>query len=169
MYHDGNRELQERLAKAGVVVDEARLTHLAYAPEIARLGMTDRVQWTGPTNDVARYYAGADVFALPTQYEAWGLVIVEAMACGLPVLTSRLAGASIAVREAQTGFLLDDPRSVAEIAAKLDPLIAGVYPEREVIAESVADYAWDRILIRYEEILRDSIAVGGAEHTKGLS
>jgi UDP-glucose:(heptosyl)LPS alpha-1,3-glucosyltransferase len=69
-----------------------RLSATAYAAEIVRLGMTDRVHFTGPTSDVAGYYAAADVFALPTQYEAWGLVIVEAMACGLPALTSPPGG-----------------------------------------------------------------------------
>ena len=130
-----------------------RLDPQVYAGEIHRLGMTERVRFTGPTNQVADYYAAADVFALPTQYEAWGLVIVEAMACGLPVLTSRLAGAAIAVREGETGALLDDPNSCSEIAAKLSPLMQGGHVSAESIAGSVAPYSWSRILLQYEEIL----------------
>ncbi len=86
-----------------------RLDAGAYRAEIEQLGLRDRVRFTGPTSEVARYYAAANVFALPTQYEAWGMVIVEAMAAGLPVLTSRLAGASVVVREGATGRLLEDP------------------------------------------------------------
>ena len=111
------------------------------------------VTYVGSTDQVARYYAAADVFALPTFYEAWGMVIIEAMATGLPVLASRLAGASVAVREGLTGQLLDNPADETEIAAKLRPLIEGEHSSREEIAASVAQYAWSRVLVRYENIL----------------
>ena len=48
----------------------------AYKNEIRHLEMSNRVRFTGPTSEVASYYSAADVFALPTNYEAWGLVIV---------------------------------------------------------------------------------------------
>jgi UDP-glucose:(heptosyl)LPS alpha-1,3-glucosyltransferase len=115
--------------------------------------MSARVHFTGPSGGVAPFYAAADVFALPTQYEAWGLVIVEALACGLPVVTSRLAGAAVAVREGETGRLLDDPRDSGEIAAALRSLLDGRHAPPEQICESVASYKWSRILVRYEESL----------------
>ena len=125
----------------------------AYKEEVERLGMSRRVHFTGPSGKVAPYYAASDVFALPTQYEAWGLVIVEAMACGLPVLTSRLAGAAVAIREGETGRLLDDPRDPQEIAAALRPLLDGRHASAEAISESVAAYHWSRILLLYEQAL----------------
>jgi UDP-glucose:(heptosyl)LPS alpha-1,3-glucosyltransferase len=111
------------------------------------------VKYVGSTSEVARYYAAADVFVLPTLYEAWGLVIIEAMATGLPVLTSRLAGASVAVREGATGNLLDDPRDQSEIAKKLRPLIEGEHAAPDEISASVAEYAWSRVLVQYESVL----------------
>ncbi len=133
-----------------------RLDPQAYAGEIAQLGMQGRVKFTGPTREVARYYAASDLFALPTQYEAWGLVIVEAMACGLPVVTSRLAGAAITVCEGRNGSLLDNPRDPAEIAAHLKPLVerGGL---REEIAGSVADYTWEKILLQFEGVLLETL------------
>lgn len=128
----------------------------SYRTEIERLGMAKRVCFTGPTSDVATFYAAADLFALPTQYEAWGLVIVEAMACGLPVLTSRLAGAAITVQEGRTGELLDNPRDAGEIAVKLETLLAGAHVSGAEIAASVAPYAWSRVLQRYEQVLLES-------------
>lgn len=130
-----------------------RLNPQAYAGEIEQLGLTSRVRFTGPTSDVAAYYAAADVFALPTQYEAWGLVIVEALACGLPVLTSRLAGAAAVVQEGTTGYLLDNPNNPAEIAAKLRPLLDGLPASAEEIEASVSGYSWPNILRRYEQHL----------------
>ena len=132
------------------------LNPAVYEAEVAHLGMKDRVRYTGPTDKVARYYAAADIFGLPTQYEAWGLVIVEAMACGLPVLTSRLAGASVTIREGKSGRLLEDPRNVKEITQNLQLLLDGEHDEPAAIAESVLQYSWDSVLLRYEEVLRSA-------------
>ena len=131
-----------------------RLNAGIYEAEIVRLGMAGHVRFAGPSDDVASFYAAADVFALPTQYEAWGLVITEAMACGLPVLTSRLAGAAVAVQEGANGALLDDPGDVGEIAAKIRPLLDGRHAPAEDIAASVAEYAWPQVLRRYEAVLQ---------------
>ena len=91
----------------------------SYAGEIAALGLTDRVRWHGPTGDAAAWYAASDVLTLPTQYEPFGLVIVEALATGLPVITTRLAGAADAVQPGVNGLLQDDPYDVDELAGLL--------------------------------------------------
>lgn len=137
-----------------------RLDARAYAGEIERLGMSGAVKFTGPSSDVGRFYTAADVFALPTQYEAWGLVIVEAMASGLPVLTSRLAGAAVAVEEGRTGLLLDDPANVGEIQDKLASLLHGVPASPEQISQSVQAYAWPVLLGRYEQLLLEAAGQG---------
>lgn len=131
-----------------------RVSSGACAAEIQRLGMEKAVRFTGPSADVGRYYAAADFFALPTYYEAWGLVIVEAMACGLPVLTSRLAGAAVAVQPGRTGELLDNPRDAEEVGARLaDLLKIRVAPEE--VSASVQAYTWPSVLSRYERILKE--------------
>ncbi|HEX4086712.1 MAG TPA: glycosyltransferase family 4 protein [Chthoniobacteraceae bacterium] len=134
-----------------------RLDPAVYRDEVERLGLSGRVHYTGPSGSVAPYYAAADVFALPTQYEAWGLVIIEAMACGLPVLTSRIAGAAVAIRDGETGRLLSEPRDSGEIAAALRELIAGRHWSPEAISASVDEYQWSRIFLRYEEALAGCI------------
>ncbi|RYG53671.1 glycosyltransferase [bacterium] len=130
-----------------------RLDATAYAAEIARLGIEKRVQFTGPSNNVASFYAASDIFALPTQYEAWGLVIVEAMACGLPVVTSALAGAAVAVESGKTGVLLDNPDDEAEIARGLTHFLDQKQIDAQGISASVARYAWDQVLLDYERVL----------------
>jgi 1,2-diacylglycerol 3-alpha-glucosyltransferase len=68
---------------------------------------------------LAAYYAFADVLVLPTYTDTWGLVVNEAMACGLPVILSRAAGcASDLVRESETGLLIP-PRDVDALAKAL--------------------------------------------------
>lgn len=127
-----------------------------------KLGIGNQVIFTGPSSDVSRYYAAADAFVLPTQYEPWGLVIVEALACGIPVVTSRCAGAAVAVEEReganQTGYLLDNPGDSEELAAKLkallgSSLIDGTSATRTRLAASVQQYAWPIVLQRYENTL----------------
>lgn len=138
-----------------LVVGKASLAGLG--GRLARLGIQAQVRSVGVSADAGRYYAAADVFVLPTYYEAWGLVIVEALASGLPVLTSRLAGAAAAVR-ADTGILLDDPRDPAAIATGLDKLLRGGPIDPQRISESVESYRWPRLLERYEAILQSCAA-----------
>jgi UDP-glucose:(heptosyl)LPS alpha-1,3-glucosyltransferase len=130
-----------------------RASPAGFVPMIQSLGLRDRVHFTGSSGNVAQFYAAADVFALPTQYEPWGLVIVEALASGIPVLTSRLAGAAIAVKDELTGLLLDQPTDVDETAAKLRRLLDGQHADAKTIAESVSHLTWASVLGRYESVL----------------
>jgi UDP-glucose:(heptosyl)LPS alpha-1,3-glucosyltransferase len=87
----------------------------------ARLGLDDRVVWTGPVPDVERLYAAADAVALPARYEPFGNVHLEALASGVPVLTSAWAGGSEIVRGGDNGWVVDDV-AAAPIAAGLTVL-----------------------------------------------
>jgi UDP-glucose:(heptosyl)LPS alpha-1,3-glucosyltransferase len=114
-----------------------------YHPQIERLGLKKQVNFLGHRH-VAPCYQAADLFVIPTIYEAWGLVIGEALACGLPVVTSRLAGASDLVEPGKNGLLLDDPRNPSELAQALHTALV---PEtRQVMAaaarQSVLHTSW---------------------------
>lgn len=81
------------------------------------------------TADVERFYAAADVFMLPTHYEPFGLVILEALASGLPTIASACAGASEWLEDGKELILLQDPADGAEARAALrsiteDPVFA---------------------------------------------
>ncbi len=121
-----------------------------------------RVTWAGATDDVLGQLAAADAFALPTRYEPWGLVIIEALAAGLPVVTTRLAGASEAVQEERTGVLLDDAHDVDALTDGLRWALGDAPAAAEEIAASVAPYAWDEVLSRYENVLAAVAARSGA-------
>jgi UDP-glucose:(heptosyl)LPS alpha-1,3-glucosyltransferase len=100
----------------------------------------------------------ADSFALPTVYEAWGMVIIEALACGLPVLTSQMAGASEAVQTGVNGYLLAHPEEVEAIAEGLFKLRNGMHAAPGTIAQTAAPYAWERLMRKYSAILRRNIS-----------
>lgn len=122
-------------------------------PAIVRLGLQDRVRAVGSVTDVAYYQAAADAFALPTRYEPWGLVIVEALASGLPVVTSRLAGAAVAVRDGETGVLVDDPADADAMADALERALGDGMAAPEAISASVADFSWPAVIRRYADVL----------------
>jgi glycosyltransferase involved in cell wall biosynthesis len=80
-----------------------------------RLGMADRVLFAGYHKDPTALYAAMDVCCLPALFEGFGLVLVEAMACGCPVIGSRVDGIREIVEDGSTGFLAEpgDSESLA--------------------------------------------------------
>ncbi len=93
----------------------------AYQRLAQELGVSDRVVFAGPTNQVEKAYAAADAFVLPTPYDAFAMVVSEAMACALPVIVSREAGASELIEHGVNGLLLADA-SVPELARQMESL-----------------------------------------------
>lgn len=96
----------------------------------ARLGIGDRLVFTGPRKDVNRFYLGCDVFAFPTRYDPFSNATLEAMAAGLPVVTSRFNGVAELIDSGKNGFVVDDPLDTAAIAAALERLALPAVRER---------------------------------------
>ena len=88
---------------------------------IADLGLGDRVTLTGPRRDVPRLLKAADIFALSSRWEPFGIVYLEAAATGLPVVGTRVDGAVEAVADGETGLLVEsgDPARLAAAVARL--------------------------------------------------
>lgn len=71
------------------------------------LGVADRIVFAGGCTDVRPYYGAADVFVLPSLYEPFGNAALEALACGLPVVTSHKSGAGDLIDEGREGYVVD--------------------------------------------------------------
>ncbi|MBI1904084.1 MAG: glycosyltransferase family 4 protein [Planctomycetia bacterium] len=87
-----------------------------------RLGLLRRATFLGPVADPVPYYAAADVYAHPTFYDPCSLVLLEALAMGLPVVTSRFNGAGELMTPGVEGFILDDPADDAALADRIAEL-----------------------------------------------
>jgi UDP-glucose:(heptosyl)LPS alpha-1,3-glucosyltransferase len=84
-----------------------------------KLGCSADVLFAGGVRNLERYYASADILVHPTFYDPCSLVVLEALATGLPVITTRYNGAGGIILEGQEGFVLDDPRDVDILAEKI--------------------------------------------------
>jgi len=84
----------------------------------AELGIADLVTFLGAQAQDALpdHYSAADVVVMPSYYESFGMVALEAMACGTPVIASQVGGLSFTVQDGVTGFLVpgQDPPALAE-------------------------------------------------------
>jgi D-inositol-3-phosphate glycosyltransferase len=100
-----------RLLVVGGEADEPTNGHeTSLRRRIAALGLGESVRFVGPQPQsvLPLYYAAADVTVLPSYYESFGMVALEAMACGSPVIASRVGGLVTTVRDGVTGFLVPD-------------------------------------------------------------
>jgi len=125
-----------------------------------RLGLGGRVVFVGHVPDPEAYYAAADVFALPTFFDPFANATLEAMAAGLPVVTSRRNGAAEILRPGVDGLVVDRPDDVPGLAAALTSLAD---PGRraslgEQARATALRFPWDGPLERtlgvYREVVR---------------
>jgi len=142
----------DRVLIAGEGPDAARLRTIAREENVE-----SAIVWAGRVTSPAAAYAAMDVLVLPSVFEAFGLVLLEAMAAGLPCLARAADGHNVfnaareIIKDGETGFITDtiDPGSLAD---RLDWLRAHP-PARAAMGERARDYArsrtWDRLIAEY--------------------
>jgi glycosyltransferase involved in cell wall biosynthesis len=119
-----------------------------------RLNLGERAIFCPETKSIHRYYAAADLFLFPTFHDAFGMVITEAMAAGLPVITSRSAGAAELIEPGREGLVVEEAWDVPQLAEALGRLAADPAARLamgKAARQKVERYTWDRAA---EETLR---------------
>ena len=115
----GFAALPEDLRSATRLVVVGKGDARAYAALAAADGVGDRVDFTGPRSDVARFYRHAALLAHPARVENTGTTLIEAMICGLPVVVTGNCGFAHYVEQADAGIVVDDPFEPKRFAAAL--------------------------------------------------
>lgn len=134
-----------------------------------RLGVLDRVRFLGeiPHKELPALYAAADVFVLASSREGWANVLLEAMACGTPVVATNVNGAGEVVRAAAAGLLMPHrtPASLVETLGRL----RGAMPARADTRRYAEGFGWKPIG-RANAALLTAVAQAGfrGRHTPGL-
>jgi UDP-glucose:(heptosyl)LPS alpha-1,3-glucosyltransferase len=123
-------------------------------------GVAPRIVLAPPTDRIERYYAAADAFLFPTFYDSFGMVLTEAMASGVPVITSRAAGASELVQHEKNGLILEDAWDERSLARHLQSLMNEPTLRQQLgdsARESMLTKTWDEVATRtlkvYEQVL----------------
>jgi glycosyltransferase involved in cell wall biosynthesis len=136
------------------------LRHLAQ-----RLGVADRVTMVGkvPRPEVVREFAEADFLVLPSRFEPFGIVLLEAMAAGLPVVASRVGGIPEIVSEGETGLLVepDNPDALAEALRLLCQNESLRFSMGRSARERVKRYAWDSVVPRILSVFSEALQENG--------
>ena len=129
-----------------VVVGEDGGVRAPLTARVAALGLTGRVHLLGHIDDdavLSQAYREARLTVLPSEYEAFGLVLLESLAAGTPVVASRVGGIPEFVEDGKAGLLVP-PRS----PPALSEAITRVWNDR-VLARSLGEYGRDRVVPRY--------------------
>ena len=103
-----------------------------------RLGVLEAISFLGPVSNMEAYYAAADLYVHPTFYDSCSLTVLEALATGLPAVTSRFNGASDVIVSEEGGRVIDDPADESELAGAIASYLDG---ERRAKAQAVTR-AW---------------------------
>jgi len=115
-----------------------------YQREAMRLGVGPRVHFAGAMPDVTQVFRGVEAAALPSLFEPFGNVVMEAMASGLPVLTTAQSGASELLSDPMQRFVVRDPTNADEIAGKMNALLEADGDLRRVARATAERYTWQR-------------------------
>lgn len=139
---------------------------------VAELGLADITQFPGrlTQEELPTYYAAADVSVVPSHYEPFGLVTIEAMACGTPVVGSDVGGLQFTVVPEETG-LLAPPKDDAAFACAIDRILLN--PDwRNQLGQAArkrveATFSWDGVAAQlgqlYETLLEESSEAASQE------
>ncbi|RME74112.1 MAG: glycosyltransferase family 1 protein, partial [Planctomycetota bacterium] len=139
-----------------------------YEEMAKKWGLEKEVIFLGPRRDIERIHSITDVFLLVSHYDVFGMVVLEAMATGVPCIVSSLAGASEIIQPGRNGWILEDPGSFQELAEKMSYFLSLSSKEKEdmdtMAREKALELDWQahysQLLAYYREIQEEKIKEG---------
>ena len=121
-----------------------------------QLGVAPRVHFAGPVSDSRALLAGADALVLPTYHDVCALVVLEALACGTPVVTTRQSGSADLMRGSKGGRVLDAPPQDSEIAVALADIGSEWEAYHEAALELRSQLNWNDHFTQIEAVLMEA-------------
>jgi glycosyltransferase involved in cell wall biosynthesis len=129
--------------------------------QVHREGLRDSVEFVGERHDFLRWLSAADVMLLPSIQESFGLAALEAMACEVPVVASRIGGLPEVIQDGVTGFLCE-PDDLDGMAARglavLTDAALGARIGRAAAEHVRSTFSTDIIVPQYEAYYREVLA-----------
>lgn len=136
-----------------------------------KLNVTENLVFAGKQSGMRDYYIASDLLLYPSHYETFGNVILEACACGIPVLTTRMVGAAELIKDNKNGFLIKSAKKIDRMTAILDAYIKLPESEHRKFAqnalEATRNYTWEKhfsdLEAIFEKVHKEKLAAAPAE------
>ncbi|TRX37061.1 glycosyltransferase [Flavobacterium restrictum] len=155
MLHDDHKRYSDLIKAFAILINKGLKVKLilvsggrlidTYQELVNKLQIQDHVVFTGYQNNPDKYYAVFDIFSLVSAYEAFGLVLAEAMLHKLPIVATKVGGMKYIVKDNETGFLVNK-YDIQEIAIKLEELYFN-----ENLRKSFGENGYARAINNYTE------------------
>ncbi|MDD5699132.1 MAG: glycosyltransferase family 4 protein [Victivallaceae bacterium] len=121
-----------------------------------KLNVTENLVFAGKQSHMRDYYIASDLLLYPSHYETFGNVILEACACGVPVLTTSMVGASELIKDNKNGFLVKSAREIDRITSILEAYMKLPAAEHLKFAKralsATRNYTWENHIADLERI-----------------
>lgn len=151
-------KIKELLASSILIIigtgpDEDKIKNL-----VLKLGMNNNIRFLGHSSEVAKYYQTSDIFVLPSYAEGMPNSLLEAMACGLPVIASRIGGVVDVVEDGKSGILFE-PGNVSELTSAMIRLLKDDELRQRLGTEArrriLENFSIDRVAEEYIKLYRE--------------
>lgn len=126
--------------------------------QVVKLGIQDRVHFLGKQNEVAQLISLADLLLLPSEKESFGLVALEAMACGVPTVGTKTGGVPELVKHGETGYLAE-VGDINKMASYAIDILSNPSLHQQMAAKglerAVKDFSGSTIMKQYEDLYKE--------------
>lgn len=127
----------------------------SYQRLATRLGIASRIRFLGPSAQVERLFAAANVLALPSLFEPFGNVALEAMAAGVPALCSAACGAAEILPPSLDEYVVRNPANLDELASRLKGLLAASGDLRNEARATAERFTWESYAMNLEKLIAE--------------
>jgi UDP-glucose:(heptosyl)LPS alpha-1,3-glucosyltransferase len=126
------------------------------------LGVADRVKFWGPAHKTAPFYQAATMLALPTLYDPCSNAVLEALACGTPVVTTAANGAAEFLTPGENGAIIPQADDIAGLAEAMAYFLDSGQDSKTSLSatEAVAELSWEATVAQTFEVLEEAVSEG---------
>jgi len=150
--------LKEKTRKSVTLVVVGKDKAKPFLDLAEKLNVSENIIFAGKQSKMREYYIASDLLLYPSHYETFGNVILEACACGIPALTTKMVGAAELIQDKKNGFLVKSAKKIDQITSLLEAYIKLPESEHKKFSKGALDatqnYTWIKHISDLEKIFK---------------